>query len=140
MTISQLLFLTFLFTAIGLALTYGGQDERLAAIFVTIAAILTPVLEQAAYTAPELGVLIVDLALFLGLAWIALRSTRFWPIWAAGLQLGALFVHLAAARIPTLSAGAYFETLLIWSYAVLSALAIGAWVEVRGRRNHGDVA
>lgn len=140
MTISQLLFLTLLLTAIGLALTFGGRDERLGAIFIAIAALLTPVLEKASYTSPEVGVLIVDLGLFLGLAWIALRSTRFWPMWAAGLQLGALFVHLAAARIPDIRPGAYFETLAIWSYAVLVTLALGAWVEVRGRRDRGDTA
>jgi hypothetical protein len=140
MTLSQLLFLTVLFTAIGIALTFGGRDERLAAVFIALAAIMTPVLERAGYTTPETGVLIVDLGLFLGLGWIALRSTRFWPMWAAGLQLGALFVHLAAIRLPHLSPGAYFETLAIWSYAVLAALAAGVWLEVRSRRDKGDLA
>lgn len=140
MTIFQLAFLAFMLAAVAIALTYGGRDERLAAVLVMLAAILTPVLEQGRYTSPEVGVLIVDLGLFLGLAWIALRSTRFWPMWAAGLQLGALFVHLAAARIPDIRPGAYFETLLIWSYAVLLALALGAWVEVRGHRDRGDTA
>lgn len=140
MAVSQLLFITILFTAIGLALTFGGRDERYAAIFIAIAAILTPVVEKGAYASPELGVLIVDLGLFIGLMWIALRSTRFWPIWAAGLQLGALFVHFAAIRIPQISPGAYFETLAIWSYAVLGTLAVGAWAEVRSRRDRGDLA
>ncbi len=140
MTVFQLVFLTFMFAAIGVALSFGGRDERIAAVFIMMAAILTPVLENARYTTPEMGVLIVDLSLFIGLGWIALRSTRFWPMWAAGLQLGALFVHLAAAKVPELSPGAYFETLLIWSYAVLAALALGAWIEVRGRRNRGDLA
>lgn len=140
MTVFQLAFLTYMFAAIVVALTYGGRDERLAAVLIILAAMLTPVLEGAGYTSPEMGVLIVDLSLFLGLGWIALRSSRFWPIWAAGLQLGALFVHLAAIRLPHLSPGAYFETLLIWSYAVLTALAAGVWLEVRSRCDKGDLA
>ncbi|MFN3370528.1 MAG: hypothetical protein ACK4Z0_03255 [Sphingomonadaceae bacterium] len=140
MTIHQLAFLTFMFGAIGLALSIGGRDERLAAILIVVAAVMTPIMEGSGYTSPEVGVLIVDSCLFFGLGWIALKSTRFWPMWAAGLQLGALFVHLAAIRLPHLSPGAYFETLLIWSYAVLAALAIGAWIEVHGRRDRGDLA
>jgi hypothetical protein len=69
--------------------------------------------------------------LFAALATIALQSRAFWPMWAAGLQLGALAVHLAAAKMPAMVPAAYAETLAIWSYAVLGALALGTWWEAR---------
>lgn len=136
MTVQHILFLTALGVAVFVAFRYGGRDERAAAIALLAATVLTPVALSHDYASPEVGVLLVDMALFTVLAMIALRSAAFWPIWAAGFQLCALAVHLAAAKMPAMMPGAYAETLVIWSYPVLAALGFGAWFEAGNRRGN----
>lgn len=113
----------------------GGQDERLAAGAIAIAAILSPLVTARRYDGPETFLVLVDLGLFLALAAIALRSRAFWPIWAAGFQLCTLAGHVAAAKSSAMVPAAYAETLAIWSYAVMAALLIGTLLE--GQRRHG---
>jgi uncharacterized protein (DUF2062 family) len=131
-----MIFLLALGGTLLLAALHGGRDERTAALAIGAAALLTPLLVSHHYEAPELGVLLVDSLLFAALAAIAMSSRAFWPMWAAGLQLGALAVHLAAAKMPEMVPAAYAETLAIWSYAVLGALAAGTWWEARRERAH----
>ncbi|WP_448579262.1 hypothetical protein [Thermaurantiacus sp.] len=119
---------------VGFAFARGGRDERLAAIAMLMAAAATPLLVQQQFAGPEAGVILVDIALFLALSAIAMQSTRFWPLWAAGFQLGAVVVHFASSRLPELIPAAYAETLVIWSYPVLAALLLGAVLE--GARGH----
>lgn len=134
--ILQFFFIFVLVGAILTALLKGGRDERLAAIAIMVAALVTPFVRTHNYTTAEFGIVMVDFALFLALAAIAMRSTSFWPMWAAGFQLGALAVHAAAARLPNILPAVYAETLVIWSYPVLGALALGTWLEYRQR--HGQ--
>lgn len=125
----QLVFLAALFLAIGSALTRGGRDERIAALAIILATLATPIAQQQRFVEIEAGILLVDMALFAILASLAFSSRRFWPIWATGFQLGAMVVHLTAGWVPHMLPAAYAETLVIWSYPVLAALGVGAWVE-----------
>ena len=134
MSALQIIFLSVLSAAILLAFRWGGRDERLAALAVLGATLMTPLVQSYGFKGPETGIVIVDFALFAALAAIAMRSRSFWPIWAAGFQLCALAVHMAAAAMPGIMPGAYAETLVIWSYPVLLALGIGTWLEVRSSR------
>lgn len=134
--VPQILFLSALGVAVFVAFWHGGRDERAAAIALLAATAITPVALSHGYASPEFGVVIVDLAVFAILAMIALRSQAFWPMWAAGFQLCALSVHLAAAQMPHMMPAAYAETLAIWSYPVLAALGFGTWFEAGNR--HGQ--
>jgi hypothetical protein len=134
--IFQILFGLVLAGVILTALALGGRDERSAAVAIILATLVTPFVQSGGYAATEIGVVLVDLGLFLVLAALALRSARFWPMWAAGFQLGALAVHAAAARLPHILPAVYAETLVIWSYPVLGALALGTWLEARDRHGH----
>jgi len=133
---SQLLFLTALGTTLAVVFWRGGREERAAAFALMAATALTPIALTHGYTSPEIGVILIDLALFTALAIIALKSVVFWPMWAAGFQLCALSVHMAAAQMPLMLPAAYAETLVIWSYLVLAALGLGTWFEA-GKR-HGQ--
>lgn len=137
MTFTTLFFLAILIGTVGMASAYGGRDERLAAFSLVIAALATPVVVAAGYARPELGVIAVDIGLFMALALIALRSPSFWPMWAAGFQLGALAVHLAASRMAHMLPAAYAESLAIWSYLVIAAVLGGVWMEARPRYGRG---
>lgn len=136
MSIADLFFWSCVAVVIGVAALHGKREERMAAGMIVAAALVTPLAVSHSYHSPEIGVVLVDTALFLALAAIALRSTAFWPMWAAGFQLGALAVHFAAARLPTILPAVYAETLAIWAYPVMAAIAIGTWQEA-GRR-HGQ--
>lgn len=127
-----ILFAALLVATLAVAWRRGGRDERLAALALIGGAVLTPLAQLRGFAGPEFGIVLVDALLFTALAAIALRSRAFWPIWAAGFQLGALAVHLAAAQMPSMMPAAYAATLIIWSYPVVVAVAIGSWLEGRG--------
>jgi hypothetical protein len=134
MGLAQFLFLAALGAVAVAAVVHGGRDERLAALALVAATVLSPLMQRQGFAGPETGILIVDSLLFVALVAIAVRSRRFWPIWAAGFHLCALAVHVAAARLPNLLPAAYAETLVIWSYPVLAAVLLGTLIEVRGER------
>jgi hypothetical protein len=131
-----LLFAALLVGTLALAWYRGGREERLAALALVAGAILTPLAQHRGFAGPEHGIVLVDLLLFAALGAIALRSRAFWPLWAAGFQLGALAVHLAAAQMPAILPAAYAATLIIWSYPVVVAVALGTWFE--GGNGHGS--
>lgn len=131
MSIASLFFIACIAGVSGFAALHGGRDERLAAMSIVAAGLLSYLAVANSYHSPEIGVVIVDVLLFFALAAIAMRSTAFWPMWAAGFQLGALAVHFAAARLPGILPAVYAETLAIWAYPVMAAIAVGTWVEAR---------
>ncbi len=135
MTVASILFLVALAVVCGTAMWWGGQDERLAAFGIAAASFLSPIVTARNYAGPEVGLVLIDVGLFVVLAWIALRSRAFWPMWTAGFQLCTLAGHLAAAKSRFMVPAAYAETLVIWSYAVMAALLVGTLLE--GRRRHG---
>ncbi len=135
MALFDYLFAAALIAICGTAAWRGGQDERLAAGAIAVAAILSPIVSARHFDGPELSLVLVDLGLFATLGAIALRSRAFWPIWAAGFQLCTLAGHFAAAKSGSMVPAAYAETLAIWSYAVMTSLLVGTLLE--GHRNHG---
>jgi hypothetical protein len=132
--VTQILFLAALAAVAIAAVLQGGRDERLGALAMVTATALTPLMQREQFAGPEMGILIVDVGLFLALVLLAMGSRRFWPLWAAGFHLCGLAVHLAAARLPQILPAAYAETLVIWSYPVLAAVLLGTLVEARGER------
>lgn len=128
------IFILVLVTVFALAIVLGGREERLAALALALAAILSPMVLSHGFAGPEVGVVLVDAALFATLAGIAMRSRSFWPMWASGFQLCALAGHLAAAKSPSMLPAAYADTLAIWSYAVMVTLGAGILVERQERR------
>ena len=122
-------FILAMLVACGVATLWGGRDERLAALALAIASLVSPLAVSRHWAGPELGVILVDGALFAALVYIAIGSKSFWPMWAAGFQLCGLAVHLAAAISPKMLPAAYAETLALWSYAVIATLFVGTLVE-----------
>ena len=77
---------------------------------------------------------VVTLAAFTALA---LRSSRFWPMWIAGLQLTTDIAHLMKAVDPTLFPQVYAAAAQIWSYPILLILAVGTWRSHQRRLSEG---
>ncbi len=129
-------FLICMLAVCGFAILKGGNDERLGAVALAAAAILSPVALASDWNRPEAGIILVDVALLVALLLLALRSVAFWPLWATGFQLCAVAVHVVALVSPSLLPAAYAETLALWAYPVLASLAIGTWLEAEA--HHGQ--
>lgn len=125
--------LAALAACITMAWRWGGRDERLTALAFTIATFASGFANTSHYGHVELGVLTIDFLLLAGLLLLALKSDRFWPIWACAFQLVGTSVHIASMTETGNFAWAYAVGLIFWSYAVMAALMAGTWLEARFR-------
>lgn len=116
-----------------LAFKYGGFDEKAAAAAFVIATLVSRLVQQN-YSHTETGVLAVDFVLLGGLLVLALKSDRFWPMYAAAFQFVGALVHVASMAEQGAYAWAYAVGLVFWSYPVMFALMAGTWLEARHRR------
>lgn len=133
-TVHQWTSLIFLLLSSGAALWMGGWPERAAAIAMVTAWFATAVLlTQIQLWGLETEVMIVDVALFLVILAIALKSDRWWPLWAAGFLGLIVLVHLAVILDRRIWGRAYFVASNIFSYLTLLALLIGS-LSRRGRQ------
>jgi hypothetical protein len=130
----NLLGLFAVLSSCGMAFRWGGFDERLAAFGFIIATAASQLATPGQYASTETGLLAIDGLLLIALIALALRSDRFWPMWAAAFQLVGTTVHLASMTETGDFAWAYAVGLIFWSYPVLIALAAGTWLEGRYRK------
>jgi hypothetical protein len=139
-----IIFWMVLFASCGYALWRGRRYERIAAI-VFIAATVVSILMRSPiegrYHGVEASDLVIDTAVLVAVIAIALLSDRFWPLWAAGLQLVGSMSHLLKAIQADLLPHVYGAAERFWSYPILIILFIGAWRQHRQSRLQGrDIA
>lgn len=129
-----IIFWIVLFATCGYALWRGSTYERIAAT-VFIAASLISILMRSPlhgrYTGIETSDLIVDSGVLVAVIAIALVSDRFWPLWAAGLQLVDSMSHIMKLVDADLIPKVYGAAERFWSYPILLILLIGAWRQHR---------
>ena len=126
---------TALMAVCAIAVWRGGDDERLAAAGILADWALSLLVFKPHSEATQWGVLIVDAALLGLYLWLALRSRRHWPLFAAGFQVLMVVTHLGRAVDPAVSGWAYITAGLVWAYLVLLTIGYGAWTAPRhGRR------
>ena len=133
------LFRTLLVLVALYAFIRGRRDEKqIGAIMIMGMAatelVLPPV--QQRFASMETNLMLVDLAVFAGFLWVALRSDRFWPLWVAGLQLTSILGHVLKAVDAELFSRAYAAALVFWAYPMVIILAIGTWRNQR--RTQGE--
>lgn len=114
-----------------LAVLRGRDEERLAAGGEVATWALTLVVFRSRSESTQWAVLIIDVALLALFLWIALRSPRWWPLFAAGFQLLAVVTHVARALDSDVSGWAYLTAGLIWNYMALFAIGYAAWTAPR---------
>lgn len=120
----------------GYALWRGRKYEQISAlIFITasVATLLSRSSGHGRYLGVERSDLVIDSLVLIALVLIALRSDRFWPLWAAGLQLTISMSHVLKAIQPDLLPLAYAAAERFWSYPTLIILFVGAWRQHRRR-------
>jgi hypothetical protein len=129
-----IIFWIVLIVSCGYALWRGRRYERIAAlVFVaaTILSILGHSPLRGRYVAIETSDLIVDSAVLVAVVAIALVSDRFWPLWAAGLQLVDSMSHAMKAIDVDMLPKVYGAAERFWSYPILIILLVGAWRQHR---------
>ena len=119
----------FLFAA-----AVGGREERVAATYFTLAALVAPFLLDRRWAGTQWAMFAVDLGYLCLLLFFALRSRKWWPIPAAAFQLLAVLTHVASLVDHKLGAWAYVTAGVIWTYLGLTAIAVGTYNHWRGRR------
>lgn len=110
------------------ALQRGGRPERIGAVVSLAASGATVAFRffQIARGAPaEISILVIDAAVLASFFWLAVRTVRFWPVWAFGFALADVVVSLAGGLIPNTPLFAYQTSLGIYAYLALGALAVG---------------
>jgi len=128
--IHVIVFDVLLLVSCGYALWRGRKYERIAAL-VFVAATILSVLGSSPLPARYVGIatgdLIVDTGVLAALVAIALVSDRFWPLWAAGLQLVDSMSHVMKAIDANMIPSVYGAAERFWSFPILLVLLVGAW-------------
>ena len=112
------------------ALLCGGKDERAVAIIYGLAVIVSPFVTrtpQQSFSGVEGGLLIVDGALFFGVAIVAVSSKQFWPLWVSWTLGMMLLAHLSPLLGPRISPWGYALAEKFWSYLPLFILGLATW-------------
>lgn len=115
------------------AVWFGGRAERAVAAGFVVAWIATPVVRDPHWDAPQWAGIAIDVLFFVFLSAVALRTRRYWPLFAAAFQLLAVLTHVARIIDPGVRAWAYYTAGIIWTYMTLLALAIGTYNRWRER-------
>ena len=131
--LNQFAFFSIMIVTCGTALWLGRNSERWTAIVLILASIASLIAQSSKFFQPESGILLIDLALLSYLVWLALRSDRFWPMYAAGFQIIGTLIHVARITDDSIFQSAYATGQILWSYPVLLTLAAGTWFEARRR-------
>ena len=116
------------------AVACGDRDGRIMALICIAASLVSHLIlrgNATRYSGVEFEVMIVDIITLIGFMAVALNSSRFWPLWIAGLQLTTLFAHVSKEVAIGLVPQVYATAAVFWSYPILLILAAGTW---RARR------
>lgn len=79
----------------------------------------------------------IDLVVLGVLVFLAGRSDRSWPVWAAGFQLIVVAVHLVTVFDLRVRMIAYFSAVVLGSYGVLAGLVVGTFYGWQERKALG---
>lgn len=125
-----------------LALWKGGAAERIGVALLAIMLLggLAGQLAGPRFATLDLIALADDLVGFLGFAWIAYYAKRYWPIWAAALQLLSLAGHFARV-VETESTPLVYALMKSGpTYLIFIALLIGTIGHWRRKTRRADHA
>jgi hypothetical protein len=114
----------------GVVVWRGRRPERIGALVVTIAFLVTPLVEQRrSWYQPQFGIMAVDVATLAALAVMAIRYDRYWPICAAAFQAVAVLTHLAFLINPHALYRAYYVGNFSIGFLLLGAILGGVILE-----------
>jgi hypothetical protein len=134
-------FFALLFACSLYALAAGGTPERIGAAAYALACIASHLVYSAPpikFRSVEVGVLIVDIIVFVAFIFLALRAHRFWPIWVSGLLGLGVLAHVARWAGSGTMPWAYQMVMTIWSYPILALIVLGTFNHQRRLKRSGS--
>lgn len=141
LAMTQTVFLGLLFGTLLYAAFQGAAPERIGALIVasaTIATIVVPKVGQITFARFEPNVFAVDLLMAIALILLALRAQRYWPIWAAALQIDTVVSHFAMLFAPRVMPWGYAVAEIAWSYPIVILLAAGVARHQQRKHAYGN--
>ena len=110
----------------GVAVWRGGWPERSGAVAMALAWLGSAFAQRSLQLwGPQTGIMIIDGLLLAALLVIALRSDRWWPMWAAGFHGLGVFLHIAVIIDADIWGRAYYVAGAIFSYLTMASLLTG---------------
>jgi hypothetical protein len=121
------------------AIWKGGPPERLAGVAMLAATLISTQLADQRWIEPQWALMAIDVFMLALLVALALFADRWWPLWAAALQLLAFVIHLAFAAQERVISLAYMIALNVIGYTVIIALGAGTVAHMERRRRLRDL-
>lgn len=126
--------------ACGGAFWKGGREEQLAAGALLIDWALTIALRDRSWVGTQWAAFGADLGLLIVITAISMRTTRYWPLVAAGFELLCVTVHVARMIDPGVRAWAYATAQVIFTQLFVLTIGVGAWNTWREGRQPASAA
>jgi hypothetical protein len=126
MVLRNVLFLVLFAASSIYALTRGGAPERLTALLLSAALLLTILTaspEATRFKHAETTLFLIDLSLFAALYLLSLFTTRFWPIWMSAMQGLTVLGHVSILDQPGTGFG-YAVLVQFWSWPMEMLLIV----------------
>jgi hypothetical protein len=134
----QIAFLILLITSTLYAGLRGGRPEQIGAATLFAGAWISTLavhpLGQRFFHV-ETGILLTDVAILGVFLWLSVRSTRFWPLWVAGMLTAEVIVHIGLIIAPSVRWKAYMDATAIWGW-IAQLVLIGATWRTKWRQSH----
>lgn len=121
----------------------GGRPEQIGAATLfggAWASVFAADPTRAHFRQLETGILIIDMVLLAIFLWLAIRSTRFWPIWVAALLQAEVFIHVGQIVVPAAGWKAYMNALAVWGWVTQIVLIVATWRHRQRLAQHGSDA
>jgi len=118
----------------------GGQPEKRAVMIFIAGIVMTAIAASPSdqrFAHPEVGILIVDLAMLSAFVMLALYAERYWTLWMCSMQVIQVLSHIPIMIIPELLPQAYFVIAAIWAYPMLVVLTVGTYRHQQRLRRFG---
>lgn len=128
-TVGAQVYYIYLISCCGYAIIRGARSEYIGATIMAIGSLASLAVGKVLgtpWTGVEAEIFAIDLVALMALFTLALKSDRFWPMWATAFHLLAVTVHTATMVDPTITPWAFATGALFWAYPMLLALAIGS--------------
>jgi hypothetical protein len=114
---------------------FGGKDGRWFVVLLLVSVFMTDIAQGAgSWHGTQYGLMAVDTLFFASLVWLMLRSTSYWPIWAAASQFMSVVTHVVTLLIQTFSDRIYEGLSTVWVIPLLLLTIIG----IEQDRKHRD--
>ena len=115
---------------------FGGREGRwFVALFLLSVVLTVPAQLAGSWHATQYWLAIVDLLLLCGLIWLMLRSTSYWPVWAAGAQLLTVLPHVVTLIMPDFIDRIYAGLSTVWVIPLLLFTIIGIELDRKARHD-----